>query len=73
MNNAAVEIAIDDFLHSKNIADQVVESLRFAHLLRLACTVGDDFKLPSRTGGLRDMTRREATIYENSELMEVTK
>lgn len=47
-NNASVEMAIANFFHCENISDQIVESPRFARLIKLARTVGDDFKLPSR-------------------------
>ncbi len=48
-NNASVEMAIADFFHCENISDRVVESTRFIRLLKLACTVGEDFKMPSRS------------------------
>ena len=35
-NNATLEMAIADFFHSENIADAVVESPRFARLVRLS-------------------------------------
>ena len=47
-NNATLEMAIADFFHSENIADSVVESPRFARLVRLCRLVGDDFVIPNR-------------------------
>jgi len=47
-NNATLEMAIADFFHSENIADAVVESPRFARLVRLCRLVGDDFVIPNR-------------------------
>ena len=47
-NNATLEMAIADFFHSDNIADAVVESPRFARLVRVCRLVGDDFFIPNR-------------------------
>jgi hypothetical protein len=47
-NNATVEMAIADFFYSENIADAVVESPRFARLVRLCRLVVDDFVIPNR-------------------------
>ena len=47
-NNATLEMAIAELFHSENIADAVVESPRFAHLVRVCRLVGDDFVIPNR-------------------------
>jgi hypothetical protein len=70
-NNASVEMAIADFFHCESIADSVVESPRFARLLKLARTVGSDFKIPSRkkiSGELLDLNYN-AVYNENKTLL----
>jgi hypothetical protein len=70
-NNASVEMAIADFFHCENIADQVVESPRFARLIKLARTVGNDFKVPSRkkiSGELLNLNY-DMVYNENKELL----
>ena len=70
-NNASVEMAIADFFHCETIADSVVESPRFAQLLKLARTVGSNFKIPSRkkiSGELLDLNYN-AVYNENKTLL----
>ncbi len=45
-NNAAVEMAIANFFHCKNMPDAVVESPRFIQLVRVCHLVEEDFVLP---------------------------
>jgi hypothetical protein len=55
--------------HSENIADAVVESPRFARLVRVCCLVGDDFVIPNRRkigGELLDLNY-ETTYKSNKE------
>ena len=66
-NNATLEMAIADFFHSENIADAVVESPRFARLVRLSRLVGDDFVIPNRKkigGELLDLNYQ--TTYKSN-------
>ena len=68
-NNATLEMAIADFFHSENIADAVVESPRFARLVRVCRLVGDDFVIPNRRrigGELLDLNY-ETTYKANKE------
>jgi hypothetical protein len=68
-NNATLEMAIADFFHSENITDAVVESPRFARLVRVCCLVGDDFVIPNRRrigGELLDLNY-ETTYKANKE------
>jgi hypothetical protein len=64
-NNASFEMAIADFFHCENIPDKVVESERFARVIKKARTVGSDFKIPSRSkigGELLDLNFE--TVYK---------
>ena len=68
-NNATLEMAIADFFHSENIADAVVESPRFARLVRVCRLVGNDFVIPNRKkigGELLDLNY-ETTLKSNKE------
>ncbi len=47
-NHAALEMAIADFVFCENIPDRVVESLRFANVIKKAMYAGKTFKIPSR-------------------------
>ncbi len=47
-NDAQLEMAIADFFHCENIADQVVESTRFKYMLKQAQLVGGGFRPPTR-------------------------
>ncbi len=46
-NDAQLEMAIADFFHCENIADQVVET-RFKYMLKQAQLVGGGFRPPTR-------------------------
>jgi hypothetical protein len=66
-NNATLEMAIANFFHSENIADAVVESPRFARLVRVYRLVGDDFVIPNRRkigGELLDLNYQ--TTYKSN-------
>ena len=68
-NNATLEMAIADFFHSENIPDAVVDSPRFARLVRVCRLVGDDFVIPNRKkigGELLDLNY-ETTYKSNKE------
>ena len=45
--DAAVEMAIADFFHCKNIPNAVVESPRFKRLISECCLLGDKFVPPN--------------------------
>lgn len=47
-NNARLEMAIADFVHSDGLPFSLPQSRRFHHILHLAKTVGPDFKIPNR-------------------------
>ncbi len=47
-NHAALEMAIADFVICENIPDRVVESPRFANVIKKAIYAGKTFKIPSR-------------------------
>jgi len=68
-NNATLEMAIADFFHSENIADAIVESPRFARLIRVCRLVGDDFVIPNRRkiGGELLNLNFETTYKSNKE------
>ena len=71
-NNAALELAIADFFHSENIPDSVVESKRFAIVLKKARLVGDDFKIPHRHklgGELLDVNYKSCMSANEKSLM----
>jgi len=64
-NNASFEMAIADFFHCENIPDKVVESERFARVIKKARTIGNDFNIPSRSkigGELLDLNFE--TVYK---------
>ncbi|KAL3772048.1 hypothetical protein ACHAWU_008070 [Discostella pseudostelligera] len=64
-NNASFEMAIADFFHCENIPDRVVDSERFARVIKKARTVGSDFNIPSRSkigGELLDLNFE--TVYK---------
>jgi hypothetical protein len=64
-------MAIADFFHCKSIAGSVVELPRFGRLLKLARTVGSDFKISSRkkiSGELLDLNY-DAVYNENKTLL----
>ena len=62
-------MAIADFFHSENIADAVVESPRFARLVRLSQLVGDDFVIPNpkKIGGELLDLNYQTTYKSNKE------
>jgi hypothetical protein len=68
-NNDTVQMAIADFFHSENIADAVVESPRFARLVRVCRLVGDDFFIPNswKIGGELLDLNYETTYKSNKE------
>jgi len=47
-NHAALEMAIADFVLCENIPDRVVESPRFANMIKKAMYAGKTFKIPTR-------------------------
>ncbi len=48
VDNAQLEMAIADFFHCENIADQEVDSTRFKYMLKQAWLMGGEFRPPTR-------------------------
>ena len=71
-NNARLQMAIASLWHEDNIADVIVESQRFALVLKYARLVGDDFKIPNRKmigGSLLDINYKNCYSLNKVELL----